>query len=104
MVVPTPNVIAGIILPDGSLQLAHAIGLPPGPVQVVLRQIESPTECRPTTPAETITAYDRLPDLLEDPCIPAPYDLPRDGPFVRIYPRYVEEYLPEPHDIDESMK
>lgn len=79
--------IAGTIQPDGSLQLDEPANLPPGPVQVTLRSIQT------ALPGET----QRLPDgPWPDESIPAPFDLPRYGPSRRVCARRGTERLPDP--------
>jgi hypothetical protein len=80
----------GILDADGTIHLDHPPDVRPGPVQVAVR------------PA----ARDfMLPDLpWPDECVPAPCDLPLLGPREPVTLREVDDWLPDPHDVEEDSE
>ena len=92
-----PAILPGLILPDGSLQIAVPIGLPPGPVRV---QVESLAQgCAEFHPIPVEVVERKPGPIFLDECISAPYDLPRPPGRV-IGPLPVVELVPELHDFD----
>lgn len=76
----TGKEMTGTLEPNGSIVLDEKPALPPGRVRVTL------------TPMPAV----RLPNepILDD-CIPAPFDLPREGPVTKVKVRQVQERLPQ---------
>jgi hypothetical protein len=85
--------IAGMIRPDGSLELEQQPNLPPGPVQVTLRSIPVATRM-PRRPDEP----------WPDESVPAPFDLPRPAPARRVHPRRATLRLPDTAFIDDCQQ
>jgi hypothetical protein len=77
--------LAGTLQADGKLILDEKPALPPGRVRVALQPL-----------IEGKSKAERLPDVpWVDDCIPAPFDLPREGTVVRVQARTITERLPE---------
>jgi hypothetical protein len=83
--------VAGTLQPDGNLILDEKPAMAAGRVCVALRRL---------------AGGERLPDApFFDDAIPAPFDLPRAGPVIRVRPRIVLERLPElPSPIAEETQ
>ena len=77
--------MTGTLHADGRLVLDECPALRPGRVRVALQSLAA-------TPARV----ERLPDppMLDD-CIPAPFDLPYEGPVTKVAVRFGRERLPE---------
>lgn len=98
MDVSPPVTILGQILPNGVLQLPHALDLPPGPVRVLIEP--APVAGEPSASPRKVIARQPGPMLLDE-CISAPYDLPRP-PGRKVQPVRLVERLPEPHDFEDG--
>lgn len=80
---PTNTVIVfGTLHPDGTIRLDPLPPMPPGPVQVTIRRVQS---------------HQRLPDSpVDDLENTPPVDLPRMGALRSVDPVRVVEHLPDP--------
>lgn len=94
-----PVTVSGVILPDGSLEIAQPHGLRAGPVRVTLQQIGKESDAN--NGSELPRAPMPLPDPpILDTAISAPCDLPLTGPSRTVTP--VPGKMPLPDPIDES--
>lgn len=77
--------VTGTLHADGRLVLDECPALRPGRVRVALQSLGA-----------TPPPVERLPDppILDD-CIPAPFDLPYEGPITKVAVRFGHERLPE---------
>ena len=93
----------GLLKSDNTVLLEGTPGLPPGPVQVVLKRVRR-EGYRGTGAAETTPvccreggASDRVPDApLVDQSVPVPFDLPRPGKGEPVPVRQAAGRLPDP--------
>jgi hypothetical protein len=76
-------IVFGVLQPDGTIRLDHPPAMSPGPIQITLRSVPPQRE--------------RLPDLsVEDPSVPAPFELPRGECTWKVEPIRVLQRLPDP--------